>query len=134
MRPSGKRNFVTPTLTMLDTPFEIMSGKASIASLAPAQPAPKAIASPTETDIVDAEVIEDHPQQSAARNAVHDCAEGLNIDGDQLWNGIIKQIGATNSITDEHISRIYTAVHKMRDGSLFPEGFNNDGTPIWSKS
>ena len=134
MRPSGKRNFVTPTLTMLDTPFEIMSGKASIASLAPAQPAPKAIAPPTEPEIVDAEVIEAHPREFAAMNAVHDCADQFGLDGDKLWDGIVKQIGGTKGLTDEHITRINTAVLKMREGTLYPSGYNNDGTPIWSQS
>ena len=135
MRPSGKRNFVTPTLTMLDTPFEIMSGKASIASLAPAQPAPKALpVSPSEPEIIDAEIIEEDERVLAAREGVIDCASHFGVDATALWLGITKQVGARGVFTDEQVTRINTAVLKMRDGSLFPEGFNNDGTPIWSRS
>lgn len=134
MRPSGKRNFVTPTLTMLDTPFEIMSGKASISSLAPAQPAPRAIAAPVD-DVVDAEIIEEDPAEAELRLEVFDCAHYFDVEPNDLWLGILKQIKATpGSLTQEQLKRGWSAANRMKAGEIAPAGFNNDGTPIWSKN
>ena len=136
MRPTGKRNFVTPTLTMLDTPFEIMSGKASISSLVPAQPAPKAIAAPVEPDdVVDAEIVEEDPAEAELRLAVIDCAHYFKVPDVELWRGIVKQVkGREGQLTDEHKTRISSAIAKMKSGELAPAGFNNDGTPIWERN
>lgn len=137
MRPSGKRNFVTPTLTMLDTPFEIMTGKANINALAPAPaPAPALPAAPTALtpDVIDAEIVDDDPREVELRDQVFDCAEFYRVDGFQLWAGIIKQIGGREGrLTDAQFERINTAVQRMKAGELEPAGFNIDQTPIWSK-
>lgn len=137
MRPSGKRNFVTPTLTMLDTPFEIMSGKASISSLAPAQPAPKAIAAPVETDdeVIDAVIVEIDEEETALRVQVSECAEYFNVPFLDLYRGIVRQVkGEEGRLTNEHKDRIRSAIQKMKAGELAPVGFNNDGTPIWERN
>lgn len=135
MRPSGKRNFVTPTLTMLDTPFEIMSGKASISSLAPAQPQPKAIAAPVESDVVDAELVEEDEVEAQLRADVLSCADYFEVNGLQLWAGIVKQVkGKEGTLTDDQKGRIAAAVSKMKAGEIAPAGFNIDQTPIWEKS
>lgn len=134
MRPSGKRNFVTPTLTMLDTPFEIMSGKASISSLAPAQPAPKAIAAPVD-DVVDAEIIEEDPAETVLRLEVFHCANYFDVPALELWHGIVKQVkGKEGSLTDDQKGRIAAAITKMKDGEIAPAGFNTDHTPIWKRN
>jgi hypothetical protein len=135
MRPSGKRNFVTPTLTMLDTPFEIMTGKANISSLAPAPQSPAVAIGPgSDVEVIDAEVVEEDPREVAAREAVFDCAKFHELDPHQLWLGIVKQVkGQEGRLTADQLTRINKAILRMRDGELAPVGFNVDQTPIWKK-
>lgn len=135
MRPSGKRNFVTPTLTMLDTPFEIMTGKANISSLAPAPQSPAVAIGPgSDVEVIDAEVVEEDPREVAAREAVFDCAKFHELDPRQLWQGIVKQVkGQEGRLTADQLTRINKAILRMRDGELAPVGFNVDQTPIWKK-
>lgn len=135
MRPSGKRNFVTPTLTMLDTPFEIMTGKANIQSLGMHPSAHQALPSPRiDDDVAEAEIIEENPAEIELRDQVFDCAEYYQVNEYQLWTGILKQINAREGyLTDDHMTRIASAVKRMRDGEIAPIGFNTDQTPMWKK-
>ena len=136
MRPSGKRNFVTPTLTMLDTPFAIMAGQASIASLAPTPTTPKALAGPAvvHDDVVDAEIVEQDPVEADLFAKVSNCADQFDLNAFQLWSGILKQIGAKEGkLTDDHKERIRSALDKMYGEQIEPVGFNTDGTPMWRK-
>ena len=134
MRPSGKRNFVTPTLTMLDTPLEIMTGKASITALAPTSTPTAALPAAPKDEVIEAEIVDDDPREVAARDRVFDCAEFFEVDGFQLWAGIVRQIGAREGqINDAQYERIDAAVRRMKAGELEPVGFNIDQTPIWDK-
>jgi len=139
VRPSGKRNFVTPTLTMLDTPFEIMTGKATIGAIASGNTVPNELpaiakAATVDDDVVDAEIVADDPVEMELRTAVFDCAKYYEVNEFQLWSGIVKQIGAREGhLTDEHHERIRSAIARMRNGDIAPIGFNTDQTPMWRK-
>lgn len=139
MRPSGKRNFVTPTLTMLDTPLEIMTGKATIGAIATTSASAPALASfslpSAEAGVVDAEIVEESEEERTARDEVFKAARFYNINEYQLWSGILKQIGAKEgAISTEHYARINNAVERMQSGEIEPVGFNNDQTPMWRKN
>jgi hypothetical protein len=138
MRPSGKRNFVTPTLTMLDTPLEIMTGKATIASIAsttaPAKALPSVSLGKGEAEVVDAELVVDDPIEEELRTLVFGCAKYFEINEYQLWSGILIQIGAKEGqLTSDQQERIRSAVTRMKNGDIAPIGFNTDQTPMWRK-
>lgn len=132
MRPSGKRNFVTPTLTMLDSPNQILSGGAQVRALGSVSP-PELNAAPVPSeDIVDAELVEDDPVEMELFHAVSVVAKQFRHDEFQLWNGLIIAVkGREGQLTDEQKARIDTAVKKMTDGTLIPVGFNVDGSVVW---
>lgn len=134
MRPGGKRNFVTPTLTMLDTPVEVMTGKANINAIAAPTPTTpmKALPALPIIDTIDVEIVDEPERVTQARAGIFDCASYHNIDPHELWAGIVKQVASQEKdLTDAHLDRIDTAIQKMRDGLLVPVGFNTNKTPIW---
>jgi len=138
MRPSGKRNFVTPTLTMLDSPNQILAGGAQVQALGsvslPELGAAPAITSTIASDdeIVDAEIID--PEELELFAEIEDCAKYFKLDRYQLWTGVLLNVkGREGSLTDEQKTRVRDAIHKMKEGIIHPVGFNVDGTPIWKK-
>lgn len=138
MRPSGKRNFVTPTLTMLDSPNQILAGGAQVQALGSVS-LPELNAAPASTsaiasddEIVDAEIVD--PEEMELFAGIEDCAKYFKLDRFQLWTGVLLNVkGREGSLTDEQKQRIRDAIQKMKEGTIHPVGFNVDGTPIWKK-
>lgn len=137
MRPSGKRNFVTPTLTMLDSPNQVLAGGAQVQALGSVSlpelgAAPAISASVIEADIVEAEVID--PMEMELFHEIELLADTFNVDKYQLWTGVLLNVkGREGALTSDQVQRIHDAISKMKAGSLRPIGFNIDGTPIWTR-
>ena len=137
MRPSGKRNFVTPTLTMLDSPNQILAGGAQVQALGSvtlpelsAAPVTSPIAS--DNEIIDAEIVD--PVEMELFHEIELLAKEHRVDRFQLWTGVLLNVkGREGSLTDEQKQRIHDAITKMKEGQLKPVGFNVDGTPIWKR-
>lgn len=141
MRPSGKRNFVTPTLTMLDSPNQILSGAAEVRGLANPHPAsppslgpgsPKAVPdSPIE--IIDAEIVEVSQVEEDLRTQLLKDAEYFNIDSERFWLAILRQVGGEfGSLTEDQIARLTSAHLKMVNSEIWPLEINPAGEIIWS--
>lgn len=132
MRPSGKRNFVTPTLTMLDSPNQILSGAARVQGVAISPPvvrAPLRIEAPVQAieydDIVDA-VIVDEDDLELQLLLMAD-AEYFGLDPEAFWDAIVAQVkGKSGELTSEQVERLQSAHQKMVDGDLLPVGVENN--------
>lgn len=135
MRPSGKRNFVTPTLTMLDTPNQVLTGGAQVRALGSVSPlVPELNAAPAVVvdEIVEAEIVEDDPVEMELFHEVSQVAKEFRHDEFQLWRGLLLAVkGREGALSDDQKVRLQSAVLKMRDGSLVPVGFKTDGSVIW---
>ena len=137
MRPSGKRNFVTPTLTMLDSPNQVLAGGAQVqalgsVTLSELNAAPASTSIPADSDIVDAEVID--PLEMELFHEIELLADQFKVNKFQLWSGVLLNVkGREGHLTDDQYQRINDAINKMKDGSIKPIGFNVDGTPIWKR-
>jgi hypothetical protein len=133
MRPSGKRNFVIPTLTMLDSPNQILAGNAQIAGIGMTVthvelPQVKQISE----NIIDAEIIEMNPRETNIRELIIKDAEYFEMNGLQLWAAIVRQIGGKEfNLTEQNFIRLESAHQKMIDGLIAPVGINPEGLPIW---
>ncbi len=141
MRPSGKRNFVTPTLTMLDSPNQILSGAAEVRGLTNPLPAlppssvlittPVALDSPS--DVIDAEVVEISAAEIEIREQLKKDAEYFGINPDRFWSAIVRQVGGeTGCLSDDQMERLKAAHFKMVDSVIWPLEINTSGLIIWS--
>lgn len=143
MRPSGKRNFVTPTLTMLDSPNQILSGAATVRGLsapAPALPptldvSPLVVALDRPDDIIDAEVVEVSAQELELRAQLMKDAEYFNINPDRFWTAIVLQVGGEKgSLDNDQMSRLTAAHLKMVDSEIWPLEITPDSKIVWSST
>jgi hypothetical protein len=132
MRPSGKRNFVTPTLTMLDSPNQILSGAARVQGVAispPTRSVPLSIEPPAQAieydDIVDAVLVEEDEQEVQA--LLFNDAEYFGLDAETFWQAIVVQVkGRVGNLTADQLDRLRSAHQKMMDGDLVPVGIENN--------
>ena len=136
MRPSGKRNFVCPTLTMLDSPNQILAGHAQIAGIGMtttqvALPRNTSVVAPDD-DVIEAELVDEDPREIAMRDLIIKDAEFFELNGLQLWSAIVRQIkGKEFALTDDNYARLQSAHDRMVAGSIVPVGISPEGIPIW---
>lgn len=142
MRPSGKRHFVTPTLTMLDSPNQILSGAAEVRGLASPHPSSPpslgsglpSVASDSSSDVIDAEVVEPSPVEEELRTQLMKDAEYFGLDTDRFWLAILRQVGGTfGELTQDQIDRLTSAHLKMVASEIYPLEINASGAIVWSK-
>jgi len=143
MRPSGKRNFVTPTLTMLDSPNQILSGVAQVRGLtspAPALPptldvSPPKAALDRPDDIIDAEIVEVSSEEIELREQLMRDAEYFGIDKHRFWSAIVRQVdGVEGSLTVDQMQRLTAAHLKMVDSKIWPLEISPNGKIVWSNA
>ena len=141
MRPSGKRNFVTPTLTMLDSPNQILSGAAEVRGLTAPRPAsppslgshPALAALDSPQDVIDAEVVEISQAEIEIREQLKKDAEFFGINADRFWSAIVRQVGGeTGLLSDDQMERLKAAHLKMVDSVIWPLEISPTGSIVWS--
>lgn len=139
MRPSGKRNFVTPTLTMLDSPNQILSGAAQVRGLGVSVIPPLSIEAALpphideDDDIVDAEVVDEPEAERVIREKLIQDAEYFDLaDAQSFWLAMVRQVnGVLGSLTTEQLERLNNAHHKMVNGDIVPLGIGAGGKIAW---
>lgn len=137
----GKRNFVVPVLTVVQSPMEIASGAASIGALGVAtNPALGTVATPLAAlgaghggdgdGIVDAEVLDEDLLAIEAGLR----AEGVRLLGEDQADRFVVAMRGGAGVTDvpeDRRDRLRTAIQKMKEGVIVPMGFKPNGTVEW---
>jgi hypothetical protein len=134
--PAGKRNFVVPGITIAHTAQDMLAGAADVRGISagPSVPPVAELGSApvlVEAEIVDAEIVDD--EFELLLDQLRDLAAEHRLNWDKFWHGISTQIKLSSPVSDEHKSRLRTAISRIAEGSLTPLGFNADGSIIWRK-
>lgn len=135
---TGKRNFVVPTLSIVQTALEIQQGMASVGAIGagmnpvPAMnPAVAALGAgvaqaPPEDDIADAEVIDD--ELVGLEGELRKAAEFFGLDSERF---LVAMRRGETEINAERREAWRVALQKMSANVIAPIGFTDRGTIQW---
>lgn len=125
---SGKRNFVVPRLTLVQTVEELQTGGASALAISAAgSPSLPALApGPVEVsdDIVDAEVVD--PAMLEVEGRLRADALNFGLDPELYVEAVRRQ-------ADNDVKRMTACSDRVRNDVLVPIGFTADGKVQWHK-
>lgn len=123
---AGKRNFVVPRLTIVQTAEELQAGGASAGAItAGGSPAVAALpAAPVVEEIVDAEIVD--PAMLEVESRLRDDAANFGLDAEQYVAAVRRQ-------ADGDVSRMSACSARVRADELIPIGFTATGFVQWHK-
>lgn len=134
------RNFIVPLLSIPYTPAAMLTGAATArpvlttgsGQLAIDAPAQEVLQQPAEDEIIEAELVGD-PRLIELEDRIFEICQLNRWDYNRLVQAIRVKVGISdrNTVDEQQLERIRTAVAGMESGKLVLQSFNPDGSIVW---